>query len=345
MRRLSFCLLGTVTPSELIEDPNTTPFNIGRRIELNDFTEAEAATLARGLGRDEQTAARLMRRIYHWTGGQPYLTQSFCRAVAEAPQVVDATGVDRICQSLFFTGHARATDKNLQFVGGHLLNQEDQRRASLLDLYAKVHCGRAAIPDDETNPLCATLRLSGLVRVVDGRLRDRNRIYRRVFDREWVQANMPDAEKRRQRRAYRLGLLRASAVAAVLFAMAGAGLWWYLDGYVWDHVSYFNAYAKRRGMYEGVGPLSRADVAARAVSYKFLRKGRYMPVVRVEAVDSRGELNPRHGVGTYLRGAEEDPTPLLRRACQWEFVLDNQGRVVHEKALDKPVSSGSSELP
>ena len=164
MRRLSFCLLGTVTPSELIEDPNTTPFNIGRRIELNDFTEAEAATLARGLGRDEQTAARLMRRIYHWTGGQPYLTQSFCRAVAEAPQVVDATGVDRICQSLFFTGHARATDKNLQFVGGHLLNQEDQRRASLLDLYAKVHCGRAAIPDDETNPLCATLRLSGLVR-------------------------------------------------------------------------------------------------------------------------------------------------------------------------------------
>ena len=47
MRRLSFCLLGTVTPSELIEDPNTTAFNIGRRIELNDFTEAEAATLAR----------------------------------------------------------------------------------------------------------------------------------------------------------------------------------------------------------------------------------------------------------------------------------------------------------
>ena len=106
MRRLSFCLLGTVTPSELIENPNTTPFNIGRRIELNDFTEAEAATLARGLGRDPTTAARLMRRVYHWTGGQPYLTQSLCCAVAEDPQVVDATGVDRICQSLFFTGRA-----------------------------------------------------------------------------------------------------------------------------------------------------------------------------------------------------------------------------------------------
>ena len=47
-----------------------------------------------------------MRRIYYWTGGQPYLTQSLCRAVAEDLQVVDATGVDRICQSLFFTGGA-----------------------------------------------------------------------------------------------------------------------------------------------------------------------------------------------------------------------------------------------
>jgi hypothetical protein len=48
--RLTFCLLGVATPSDLIQDVRTTPFNIGRRIELTDFGEVEAAPLARGLG-------------------------------------------------------------------------------------------------------------------------------------------------------------------------------------------------------------------------------------------------------------------------------------------------------
>src|SRR5437763_10106524 len=48
--RLTFCLLGVATPSDLIQDTRTTPFNIGTRIELTDFTAAEAAPLAEGLG-------------------------------------------------------------------------------------------------------------------------------------------------------------------------------------------------------------------------------------------------------------------------------------------------------
>jgi hypothetical protein len=47
--QLTFCLLGVATPSDLIRDTRTTPFNIGRRIELNDFTFEEAAPLAAGL--------------------------------------------------------------------------------------------------------------------------------------------------------------------------------------------------------------------------------------------------------------------------------------------------------
>ncbi len=46
--RLTFCLLGVATPSDLIRDTRITPFNIGRRIELNDFATQEAAPLAGG---------------------------------------------------------------------------------------------------------------------------------------------------------------------------------------------------------------------------------------------------------------------------------------------------------
>ncbi|HXG24646.1 MAG TPA: AAA-like domain-containing protein, partial [Chthonomonadales bacterium] len=45
--RLTFCLLGVATPSDLIRDTRMTPFNIGTRIELHDFTETEALPLAK----------------------------------------------------------------------------------------------------------------------------------------------------------------------------------------------------------------------------------------------------------------------------------------------------------
>ena len=48
-RRLSFVLIGVATPSDLISDPERTPFNIGQRVDLTDFTFEEALPLADGL--------------------------------------------------------------------------------------------------------------------------------------------------------------------------------------------------------------------------------------------------------------------------------------------------------
>src|SRR5207244_4520516 len=72
MERLSFSLLGVAAPTDLVGDRRMTPFNIGRRIELRDFTASEALPLACGLGRDRKLGETLLRRILHWTGGHPY---------------------------------------------------------------------------------------------------------------------------------------------------------------------------------------------------------------------------------------------------------------------------------
>src|SRR2546426_37662 len=88
--RLAFCLLGVATPSDLIQDTRTTPFNLGKRIELTDFTAAEAAPLAHGWGGDAATGAQRLERVLHWTGGHPYLTQRLCQAVS----VREGTSVD-----------------------------------------------------------------------------------------------------------------------------------------------------------------------------------------------------------------------------------------------------------
>jgi hypothetical protein len=141
LARLTFGLLGVVTPSELIRDPRTTPFNIGRRIELRDFTEVEAAPLAQGLNRDPATARRLLRRVLYWTGGHPYLTQRLCQAVAADPGIRRPVGVDRVCAELFLSRRARGQDTNLVFVRDQLLGGAADR-AGLLDLYGASAAGR-----------------------------------------------------------------------------------------------------------------------------------------------------------------------------------------------------------
>jgi len=218
--RLTFCLLGVATPSDLIRDTRTTPFNIGRRIELSDFTEQEATPLIQGLCADDSVGMTLLQRIIYWTGGHPYLTQRLCRAVANDGKIHDTSGVDRLCEELFLSNRARERDDNLLFVRERMLRSEVDT-AALLTLYEKVRDGKT-VRDDETSPLIPVLRLSGIARVENGVLRARNRIYNKVFDEKWVNVNMPGAELRRQRMAYKRGLKRAFAIVMALLVLGVA---------------------------------------------------------------------------------------------------------------------------
>jgi len=227
-QRLTFCLLGVATPADLIEDTRTTPFNIGRRIELTDFTLDETGPLSRGLEQEVGSVTlreRLLERVLYWTGGHPYLTQKFCASIVQVLAAKEdlsgiyagrngaRTAVDAMCRSLFLSHRACEQDDNLLFVRERLLRGGTDLAATL-DFYAGVLAGRR-VASDETNPLLDLLRLAGVVRVSGSRLTVRNRIYARVFDRRWVTEHMPDAELRRQRAAFRRGLLRATGVAAV----------------------------------------------------------------------------------------------------------------------------------
>jgi len=285
LQRLTFCFIGVASPSDLIDDPRITPFNIGKRIDLTDFTPKEAAPLARGL--PGNNAPALLKRILYWTNGHPYLTQKLCQLTLEQ-SVTKAAGVDRLCKDSFFSSRAREIDDNLQYISKYLLDSHNDQ-AALLDLYRQIRT-RKKIRDEETNPLINILRLSGLVRVLKNHLKVRNTIYSRVFDRAWIDANMPDAEKRRQDAAFKQGLIQASGVATLIIGLMGGSIYGYLDGYVWEHVAYYNTYVKRFGIMEGVGKLSTEQVQGRTVSYKFIRKGRYNPVYKVQAVTSTGKL-------------------------------------------------------
>src|SRR5439155_7272940 len=90
----------------------------------------------------------------------------------------------------------------------------------LLRLYLKIRSGKR-VADDHTIPLVSVMRLSGIVRSKQGHLVERNRIYHQVFDENWTRANLPDADLRRQRAAFRRGVVRTTVIGSlVVIAMA-----------------------------------------------------------------------------------------------------------------------------
>ncbi|NEN97191.1 MAG: NACHT domain-containing protein [Moorea sp. SIO3I7] len=192
LERLTFVLLGVASPSDLVKAVERTPFNIGRRIELNDFTLEEAKPLAAGLAPGSEQAFKLLQQIINWTGGHPYLTQKTCQVVAQwAKESWDTTQVDKIVEKLvlatFLTKRGKQTDDNLHFVRERLLRESQS--AELLKLYSLI-IKDIIIINKERNLTHARLKLIGIVKANDlGILEVRNRIYSEVFNITWLNNN------------------------------------------------------------------------------------------------------------------------------------------------------------
>ena len=213
-KRLSFVLIGVATPGDLIQDRRRTPFNVGQRVDLTDFTLKEAWPLAKGLGLPQLEAEKIMEWVIEWTGGHPYLTQQLCRTFAERSreegqkQVWVKRDVDDMVASTFL-GLMAERDNNLQFVRGMLTNN-NYEAYEVLTTYRNIWVGRQPVMDDEQSLTKSHLKLSGVVkRETNKTLRVRNKIYERVFDETWVSNNLPINWKKRIRRLQTITLTLA----------------------------------------------------------------------------------------------------------------------------------------
>jgi AAA domain-containing protein/WD40 domain-containing protein len=228
MEKLTFCLLGVAVPSDLIRTRAITPFNIGERIQLEDFTVSEMAGFARVLGSDGPS---LVKRVHYWTGGHPFLSQSLCRSItlltANGTTLRRDSDVDEIVERELFDVRSRDANINLADVANIVLYYESgeadpQRfRADILSAYQQVRAGKNVV-DDESNRAVVVLKLSGIVRSDGRRLFVRNRIYEHVFDRAWIEEHMPEQEIRRQRQSYIRGARRTALVGGGVLLAFGA---------------------------------------------------------------------------------------------------------------------------
>jgi hypothetical protein len=216
--RLTFAFFGVATPDDLVGNRRRTAFNIGAQIQLDDLSLNDAAPLQAGLDRAHPDAGtRMLRQIFAWTGGHPYLTQKLCAAAARASFDPSDDAIDRLVHTEVLD--EGANDDNLAFVRSRIggASIEDQR--ALLALYRRVLRGEV-VADDEISVTQNRLELTGLIKVVGGQLVVRNTIYHTAFNDAWVRATMPHNNRQR--------LAIASVIAAVLVVLAvGFALRWF----------------------------------------------------------------------------------------------------------------------
>lgn len=188
--KLSFVLIGVATPSELIADEKRTPFNIGKLVELKDFTTSEAMPLATGLGLPDAEAQQVLQWILNWTNGHPYLTQRVCEAVVQRHQPAwSEAAINNLIGELFL-GKQRERDNNLQFVQS-MLTRRAPDIYQVLTTYKDVLLKKRLISDKDLSDINSHLKLSGVVDGKEGYLKPKNLIYEKVFDRKWIDSNLP----------------------------------------------------------------------------------------------------------------------------------------------------------
>jgi hypothetical protein len=189
--RLTFCLLGVASPSNLIEDKKRTPFNIGKAISLKGFQLYEVEPLSKGLRERFDDSYGVMKDILHWTGGQPFLTQKLCQFMMEESTQDNPRTVEQVVRSRIIENwESQDEPEHLRTIRDRILRDE-QRAGYLLELYQQIrHSEEQAevIADDTLEQ--SELQLSGLVVRQQNKLRVYNPIYKGIFDRDWIETQL-----------------------------------------------------------------------------------------------------------------------------------------------------------
>jgi WD40 repeat protein len=189
-KRLSFVLIGVATPTDLIADPQRTPFNIGQRVDLSDFTRKEALPLAQGFDLSAEKASKVLHWVFKWTGGHPYLSQRLCQEISsQRRRDWSETEIDRLVTLTFFD-EMSAGDMNLLFIQNMLTKQAPDKLKVLLT-YRQIRSRRRPVKDEEQSVVKTHLKLSGVVKRKKNFLIVRNLIYRKTFNVRWIKENLP----------------------------------------------------------------------------------------------------------------------------------------------------------
>ncbi|WP_162995964.1 AAA-like domain-containing protein [Acidovorax sp. 1608163] len=98
--RLTYLLSGVAEPADIIKNKDVSPFNIGEKIYLNDFSLAEVSYLVQRAS--IPMTEEIISRVYYWTSGHPRMTWDVCSELEDRDQTLTIDDVDSAVKKLYF---------------------------------------------------------------------------------------------------------------------------------------------------------------------------------------------------------------------------------------------------
>ncbi|MEY3174300.1 MAG: hypothetical protein RLZZ436_2214, partial [Planctomycetota bacterium] len=125
-------------------------------------------------------------------------------------------------------------------------------------------------------------------------------------------------------------------VVAVLLLFAGCYGIWYRFAYVRPSVSWYNDIIERRGVFEGIEPISRAKVRQRDQSYRITTRGWYGPIQVVERINGSEQLVQTPQSYNAMWGTEfaADYLNASHEEVRYEYQYAVDGRVTQVLAFN-----------
>lgn len=174
LEKLTYVLSGVVEPTEIIKNPKISPFNIGEKILLDDFSREEYQSFlskAGLLGLDEA----VIERIYYWAGGNPRITWDICYELQHKTGVTPDT-VDALVKEMYLTSYDKAPVDTIR----NLVKEDRDLRDAIVQLsYDKGD----ALSDKIKNKLY----LAGIVNYSANEVKIKNKIIKDSLSLNWLQ--------------------------------------------------------------------------------------------------------------------------------------------------------------
>lgn len=177
LSRLTYLLSGVMEPTDIIKDPKISPFNIGQKIFLNDFSKQEfLAFLSNAkINIDNES----LERIFYWTNGNPRMTWDLCSEIENEAkeEKVNNVLIDKVVNEIYLTAFDKPPVDNIR----ELVKNDREIRNAVIDIGQEK--GKYI-----TDKLKSKLYLSGIINYEENNVQIKNNIIKESLNPLWIKS-------------------------------------------------------------------------------------------------------------------------------------------------------------
>ena len=184
LSRLTYILSGVVEPSEIIKDPKISPFNIGQKIFLNDFSVDEFNVLLSQANLN--ITDDIKKHIFEWTNGNPRITWDVCSEIEDflRDKKITVEEVDNIINEMYLITYNKPPIDTIR----EAVKTDSELREAIVE----INYGKGKTITDQIK---SKLYLSGIINYTDKNIVIKNEIISKALNINWINSLSVEDQK------------------------------------------------------------------------------------------------------------------------------------------------------